>query len=179
MRVITFLLFLWVPSVAAAQSISPDIFGKLGFSQFWDDESYLSTGGVAGAGAALNLPHGFAVEALMDKYGNDRRYESGVHFHADITRVSGRAMKYFRSGPIQPYVGGSLGVARVRRLNEFPTGNSQRTSNTNVDHTVVRGGVAGVRFAINQHAFIRPEFEMSVARDYLRLEGTASFGFRF
>jgi hypothetical protein len=155
----------------------------------WDDESLLGTGGVFGAGAGYRLSRRLGIELLIDYRRHDRRFTSGVRFAADVWAPAGRVSYYFSDRTIQPYVGGSIGSFRVTRTSEFPDdcrpdgiGRStcptvQRTQRSVVARSVA--GFTGVRLAVDEHAFVRPEAGIGFAGEFLMIGGSVAVGWRW
>jgi len=171
---VTLLFTLRFPAVLSAQSTtSPEIFVRTGLVQLWDDEGNIGIGPSIGIGAGIRLPHGIAIEGLVERHTNDRNFSSGVAFNSTVVGAAGRIAKYVGSSRTQPYFGGSAGITRVKTISQFPgfpTNERSTTSRT-------LGGFAGIRFAVGQRVFVRPEFEVSQAGEHLRIGGSVAAGF--
>jgi len=173
----------WAQSPSSARV---EILGSAGAGPLWDDESLLGTGGVVGAGVGYRLSKPLGVEFLVDRREHDRRFASGVRFAADGWAASGRVLYYFSDRAIEPYVGGSVGTLWVVRTSEFPdqcglhaaaqfrclpVRHQQRTESA---RSVA--GLAGVRIAMNEHLFLRPEVEVATAGEFLSIGGRIGVG---
>jgi hypothetical protein len=152
----------------------------------WDDESLLGTGGVVGAGVGYRLSRRLGVEFLVDRREHDRRFTSGVRFAANGWAANGRVMYYFSDRAVQPYAGGSVGALRVARSSELPDDCGingagqfrclavQRGQRT--DSVRSLAGFAGVRIAVNEHLFLRPEVEVATAGEFMSIGGRMAVG---
>ncbi|RPI56134.1 MAG: hypothetical protein EHM55_05860, partial [Acidobacteria bacterium] len=150
------------PAPASAQSL--ELFGIIGGVQVWNDESNIGFGVPLGAGVGFKSPHGWGIEALVERQEAERSFSSGVRFDSTITAGRARLLKYFGRGPTQPYAGGGFGVTRVESSRTEPPGfggvfSSKATSGT-------LSGFAGVRIPAGNRLFVRPEFEISRAGEH-------------
>jgi outer membrane protein with beta-barrel domain len=174
MRHLVFALFLFFPAALSAQPrVSPEVFGRAGILQLWDDEGNIGAGPSIGGGAGIRLPGGIGLEAIVERHTNKRHFTSGVSFDSNAVSGVGRAMKYFGTSTARPYVGGSFGITRIKTHSEFPgfASNDRETTSATV------GGFAGVRFQVGSAAFVRPEIELSRAGEHLRIAGSLAVGF--
>ena len=166
------------PAPVLAQTTAtsgPYLLGAAGVGQLWDDESSLGVATNMGGGIGYRLSPRIDVDLLVDRRDHDRRFESGVRFDAGMIRATGRGLVYFSSGSVQPYVGGAVGAARIRRITEFP-GLPRRDGPTSATTT---SAIAGVRILADPRLFVRPEFEIGRAGEYLMIGGAVSIGWRF
>jgi opacity protein-like surface antigen len=171
------------PVLASAQSI--DVFALTGAVQVWDDEGNIGAGMPIGGGIGFRSPHGWGIEALAETQEAERNYDSGVRFDSTVTAARGRIMKYFGSGRTQPYAGAGLGVTRVKSTRESPA-DCALVNNvfTCAGRDIFRSdstkgtlsGFGGVRIAAGNVLFVRPEFELSRAGEYMRIGGTVAIG---
>jgi hypothetical protein len=152
----------------------------------WDDESLLGTGWAIGGGIGYRFPGNVGVELLIDRRDHDRRFSSGVRFTARGSRVTGRLAYYGRGPRVRWYAGGALGTMEIERRSEFPdecgfdAAGMYRCAGTLVFERTVRervlAGMTGVRIALNERMFLRPEFELSVAGEFVTMGGAVSVG---
>jgi outer membrane protein with beta-barrel domain len=168
-----FLTFTLFPAVLSAQTTSPEVFVRAGLVKLWDDEGNLGTGPSIGGGVGIRLPHGIAIEGLVERHSNDRNFSSGVVFKSTAAGVVGRVVKYIGPSHTRPYFGGGAGVARIRTMSRFP--GFPRNDRTTTSRTLA--GFAGIRFDAGRHLFLRPEFELSHAGEHLRIGGSLAAGF--
>jgi len=123
-------------------------------------------------------PHGWGIELLAETQKANRHFDSDVLFDSTVTAARARLLKYFGGGRTQPYAGGSLGVTRITSTRESPTGcalvnnvftctgrDMFRTEST----AGTLSGSAGVRIAVGNVMFVRPEFKLSKAGEHMRL----------
>jgi hypothetical protein len=175
------------PAWAQAPSVARvEAFGSAGLGPMWDDESALGTGGVFGAGIGYRLFPRFSVEFLVGYRKHNRDFESGVRFGADAWAPTGRAAYYLSDRAFQPYVGGSVGRDRVTRRSEFPDdceidGMGRYTCQTvqRTQRAVVARSLAafsGVRLAVDEHSFVRPEVEIRFAGEFVMIGGSVALG---
>jgi hypothetical protein len=150
----------------------------------WDDEGYLGTAIVGGAGIGYRLGH-FGVEGVVDRRRLQPDFGNDVVIRAEATRVTGRLVYHFGRARVQPYAGGSIGFAVVDRFSAFPddcrfVDHEFVCSSTREFQSTDRAGalsaVAGVRFQSGRW-FVRPEFEMGRSRNDLTMAGTLAVGF--
>jgi len=183
MRIVLLAMLPAVPAHASAQSV--EVFAASGTLQLWDDEGNLGAGVPIGGGVGVRWPHGWGIELLADTQKARREFDSDVRFDSTATGARARIIRYFGTGRIQPYAGGSLGVMRVETTRESPSGCSLvnnvfactgrdvfRSDSTDA----AWGGFAGVRIPAGNVMFVRPEFEISRAGQYTRLGGLVAIG---
>jgi len=175
---VTILVLAIVPAPVSAQATAgsgPYVVGAAGAGQLWDDESSIGVATNLAGGVGYRVAPRLDVELLVDRRDHDRRFSSGVRFDAGMIRATGRALVYFSSAAVQPYAGGAVGAARIHRITEFPglprrDGTSSATS---------ASAIAGVRMFADPRLFVRPEFEIGRAGEYLMMGGSVSVGWRF
>jgi opacity protein-like surface antigen len=173
MRIFCFLgVVILSPVFASAQSL--DIFALAGVVQLLDDEGNLGVGVPIGGGIGFRSPHGWGIEALAETQKAQRNFDSGVRFDSTIAAARGRIIKYFGRGRTQPYVGGGLGVTRVKSMRESPIAGDDVFRSQSTNGTL--SGFAGVRVAAGNVLFVRPEFELSRAGEHMRIGGTVAIG---
>ena len=175
MRRLLFSLFLLFPSLLNAQTgVGPEVMGRAGIVQLWDDEGNIGTGPALAGGVGVRLPGGFGAEALVERHTNERHFTSGVSFDSHALAVTGRILKYVGRGNTRPYFGGGAGVTRITTRSEFP-GLSEPHERTTTSPLL--SGFAGVRIDTRKGVFFRPEFDFSKAGEHLRMAGTVAVGF--
>jgi opacity protein-like surface antigen len=171
------------PAFASAQAI--EIFATTGAVQVLDDEGSLGVGVPIGGGIGFRSPHGWGIEVLAETQKAVRDFDGGVRFDSTVTAARGRILKYFGSGGTQPYAGAGLGVMRLTSTREFPTGCAfvnnvfsctGRDISRSESSNGTLSGFAGVRIAAGNVLFVRPEFEVSKAGEYMRIGGTVAIG---
>jgi Outer membrane protein beta-barrel domain len=174
----TMIVLTAAPATVLAQASAgsgPYVVGAAGAGQLWDDESSIGVATNLGGGVGYRVARPLDVEFLVDRRDHDRRFTSGVRFEAGMIRAIGRALVYFSSAGVQPYVGGAVGAARVHRATEFP-GLPRRDDTSTATST---SAIAGVRIFADPRLFVRPEFEIGRAGEYLMMGGSVSVGWRF
>jgi len=171
MRILLLFALILSPVLASAQSL--EIFATTGVVQLWDDEGNIGHGVPIGGGVGFRSPHGWGIEGLVETQKAERNFDSGVVFDSTVTATRGRIIKYFGDGRTQPYVGGGLGVTRIKSARTEPFGSNvfRRTSTSG---TV--SGFGGLRIAAGNRLFLRPEFELSKAGEHIRIGGTVAIG---
>ena len=182
MRIVIFVAAVLFPALASPQSI--EVFATSGVVQLWDDEGNLGAGIPIGAGVGFRSPHGWGVEAVVERQNANRNFDSGVRFASTVTAARARVIKYFGAGPTHVYAGGSLGAAHVASTRESPAGCALinnvftcagKDTFTTASTSGTLGGFAGVRIAAGR-MFVRPEFEVSRAGEHMRIGGTVAVG---
>jgi hypothetical protein len=130
-------------------------------------------------------PHGWGIELLAETQTAKRDFESDVRFDSTVTAGRARVLKYFGTGRSQPYAGGSLGMTRVRSTRGSPTGCALVNNVfTCTGRDVFRSqstagalsGFGGLRIAVGDVMFVRPEFELSKAGEHMRIGGIVAIG---
>lgn len=175
---------LTLPALASAQSL--ELFALTGVVQLWDDEGNLGSGAPIGGGVGFRSPHGWGLEAQVERQKAARHFESGVRFDSTVAAARARILKYFGRGAAQLYAGGGAGVTQIRSTYDYPAGcglgpdnRFQCTSRDVHERTSTSGtlsGIFGVRIAVGPHLFVRPEFEASRAGEHMRIGGTVAVG---
>lgn len=176
----------WQPIQAqAGTERGVEVFVSAGPSWMWSDESYLGQGIVGGAGVAYRLRR-LGLELVVDHRRHGRDFEgSGVMFESDATRVAGRAIVHVGRAKAQPYAGGLFGYARVHHMSDFPDDCEfvdhrrvcrSRVRFTSTEHMRVLGAVAGVRVALRDRWFVRPEFELAFPKEGIMMGATVAIG---
>jgi opacity protein-like surface antigen len=171
------------PALAFAQSL--EVFVVTGVLQLWDDEGNLGVGVPIGGGVGLRWPRGWGIEFLAETQKAKRDFDSGVRFDSTVTGGRARIIKYFAAGATQLYAGGGLGVTRVETTREAPSGCSLVNNvftctgrdifqSDSTDGTW--SGFAGVRIPAGSVLFVRPEFEISMAGEHMRMGGLVAVG---
>lgn len=183
LRVVLLAGIIAAPAHASAQSV--EVFAASGVLRLWDDEGNLGAGVPVGGGLGFKWPNGWGIELLADTQKARREFDSDVQFDSTVTGARARIIKYFGTGRIQPYAGGSLGVMRVETTREAPSGCSivnnvftctGRDIFQSDSTDAAWGGFAGVRIPAGSVMFVRPEFEISKAGQYMRLGGLVAVG---
>ncbi len=186
MRNVLLVAILCFPRLGFAQSI--ELFVATGAVQLWDDEGSLGLGLPVAGGVGFRSSHGWGVEALIEGQQAKRRFGGPNDVRFDSTVVAGRArlLKYFGNGRTQAYAGGGSGITRIKSTYDYPADCALSPSNqfhcanrdlhrsTSTSGTL--SGLAGVRIAVGEHLFVRPEFELSRAGEYLRIGGIVAMG---
>jgi hypothetical protein len=162
-----------------------EAFVSAGPSWMWSDESYLGLGIVGGGGVAYRLGR-LGLEFVVDHRRHGREFEgSDVLFESNATRVAGRALFHMGRAAAQPYVGGLLGFARIHHMTDFPDDCEfvehrpvcrSRVRFTSTHNVRVIGAVAGVRVAVRDRWFVRPEFEMAFPEEGIMIGATVVIG---
>jgi opacity protein-like surface antigen len=183
MRILILLTFIFSPAFASAQAV--EVFATTGAVQLWDDEGSLGVGVPIGGGVGFKSPHGWGVELLAESQKAKRNFDSDVRFDSTVTAVRARILKYFGGGGTQPYAGGGLGATRVTSTRDSPddcsrTNNVFRCTSRNIVRSESKAGTlsgfAGVRIAAGHVMFVRPEFELSMAGEHMRIGGGVAIG---
>jgi opacity protein-like surface antigen len=161
-----------------------EIFAAAGPSWMWDDEGYLGTAVAAGGGVAFRRG-ALGLEAVVDHRRHQPDFNNAVIFRTRQTRVMGRVLYFFGTARAQPYVGGSVGLAHVDRFSEFPD-DCRFVDHVRVcdgvrrfesrDSSRALGGIGGVRVALNERWFIRPEFELAHAGNDITMGAMVAVG---
>ena len=185
-----FLCLVMVPRAIWAQPPTPnagtfEVFALAGPSYMWDDEGYLGTAFVGGAGIGYRLGH-VGFEGLFDWRRHQPDFGNDVVIRATATRLTGRLLYYFRRAGVRPYAGGSIGLWHVDRFSAFPedcrlvdhqfvcSGSREFQSS---DRARALSAIAGVRVPSGRW-FVRPEFEMGQTGNWdLTIAGTVVVGF--
>jgi opacity protein-like surface antigen len=171
MRILLLAALAVVPTLASAQSL--EVFAMTGVVQLWDDEGNIGNGVPLGGGVGFRSPHGWGVEALAEAHKATRDFDSGVRFDSTVAAGRARIVKYLGAGATQPYVGGGLGVTRVKSARTEPfNGNVFRRTST----SGALSAFAGLRIAAGSALFVRPEFEFLKAGEHIRLGGIVAVG---
>jgi hypothetical protein len=161
-----------------------ETFALAGAGGMWEDEGYLGLGWALGGGFGYRV-RAVGFEGVVDHRRHTRNFDSGVVFKARAIRSTGRVLYYFRRRPTGPYLGAQIGFSLVNRESNFPLncrpfGPQLRCDGTerfeSSDLARVLGPVAGVRFALDNGWFVRPEFEISPASASTTMSGLVVAG---
>ncbi len=141
------------------------VYGGAGYGKFYDDEGALGSGITYRAGGEWRVFRRLGIEAEL----------LGIHFtRGDYFQVTGdsqfgfvNAVYYFSKSGVQPYFKGGVGLYGTKYTYTWPSSSSQEYHHSKSGAAFDVG--AGLRFFVNRHWSVNPDFRVAGGAGYYSL----------
>ena len=158
------LFFVVSPLASLAQDYAPkgSVGGGMGHGRFLDDEGTLGTGLLYRGAAEWRPISRLGLEAEIQ--GTSFQRGDNFHVNGDAHFVFANAIFYFSRSRVQPYIKGGAGFYRTRYTYSWPVSSPEEYHQARSAAAVNLGG--GLRFFLNRHWSVTPDFRLAVGSGY-------------